>query len=76
MLHDEMINATGALSAGIKPLDTMTAVNWSKVPMSLLEMGYMTNREEDLLLADPLYQDKLIQGMVSGITRYLEEKEQ
>lgn len=75
MLHDEMVSAAGAPSAGIKPLDTMTAVNWSKVPMSLLEIGYMTNREEDLLLADPLYQDKLIQGMVTGIARYFEDKE-
>lgn len=74
-LHDGMLSATGAESTGIKPLDTMTAVNWSKVPVSLVEIGYMTNKEEDLLLGTPEYQEKLISGMVNGIEKYFAEKE-
>lgn len=42
--------------------------NWSKMPSFLVEMGYMSNRKEDLLMsASPEYQQKLVDGMVQGI---------
>ena len=34
----------------------MIANNWSKVPTTLVEMGYMTNREDDTNMQDPDYQ--------------------
>ena len=34
-------------------------------------MGFMSNPEEDELLNDPDYQQKLVQGMVQGIADYL-----
>ena len=36
----------------------------------MVEMGYMSNPEEDVLLNDPEYQAKLVQGMVEGICAY------
>ena len=38
----------------------------------LVEMGYLTNPEEDVLLNSPDYQDKLVQGFVEGICTYFE----
>ncbi len=74
ILHDEMIKATGAESAGVQAMDNMVTLNWSKVPATILELGYMSNEEEDLLLNTEGYQDKLVQGMVNGINRYFSEK--
>ncbi len=74
ILHDEMIKATGAESAGVQAMDNMVTLNWSKVPATILELGYMYNEEEDLLLNTEGYQDKLVQGMVNGINRYFSEK--
>ena len=66
-----MVEATGAESDGIFRRDTYTGLNWSTVPSILVEMGFMTNEEEDYNLNDPEYQDKLVSGMVEGIRAYM-----
>ena len=48
-----MVEATGAESDGIFRRDTYTGLNWSEVPSILVEMGFMTNEEEDYKLNDP-----------------------
>ena len=70
-LLPNMVEATGANSDGIFKRDTYTGLNWSEVPCILVEMGFMTNREEDRNLNDPAYQDKLVAGMVAGIQTYM-----
>lgn len=62
-----MVDATGANKDGVFRRDTYSGLNWSTVPSILVEMGYMTNKEEDRKLNDPAYQKKLIQGMVEGV---------
>ena len=39
------------------------------MPSFLVEMGYMTNMEEDLLLSNPEYQRRLVEGMAQGIVQ-------
>ena len=66
-----MVEATGAESDGIFRRDTYTGLNWSEVPSILVEMGFMTNEEEDYKLNDPAYQDQLVAGMVEGVCAYM-----
>lgn len=72
VLLEAMSEATGAKARGVFLRDTYTMNNWSIVPCILVEMGYMSNPEEDEKLNDPAYQDLLVQGMVEGIGRYFE----
>lgn len=72
LIHDEMIKTTGAESAGVVAMDNMTGLNWSKIPVTIVETGYMTNPEEDRLLITSEYQEKLVQGMVNGINLYFQ----
>jgi N-acetylmuramoyl-L-alanine amidase len=65
-LADEVAN-------GVYQRDTYTGLNWSEVPSILVEMGYMSNAEEDENLCDPDYQALLIQGMVEGACAYFRE---
>ncbi len=62
--------ATGAQNRGIIQDNSMTGINWCKVPVSIIEMGFSSNPTEDQLMNDPSYQAKLVQGMANGIDAY------
>lgn len=65
-----MVKSTGAKSRGVTITDTMSGINWSDVPVTIIEMGFLSNEEEDNLLASSNYQEKLVQGMVNGINAF------
>ena len=65
-----MVKNTGAKSRGVTRTDSMSGINWSKVPVTIIEMGFLSNEKEDRLLASSEYQKKMVQGMVNGINEY------
>ena len=64
--------ATGANNRGISYRDDLTGTNWSKVPTVLVEMGEMSNKQEDYALSTPAYQEKMALGMANGIDDYFQ----
>ena len=61
-------------SLGIQHYDNMTGINWSKIPVMILEMGFMTNETDDLRMANTEVQYMMAQGIANGIEAYFEEK--
>lgn len=69
-----MVRETGAIDRGIDPREDITGFNFSKIPVVLPEVGFMSNREEDIKLSTDLYQYKLAEGMAEGINKYFTTK--
>ena len=67
---DSYVQATGIRKEYIWYTDEMTGNNWSQVPCTLLEMGYMSNPAEDRKMQDPAFQKKMVQGIANVVDRY------
>ena len=62
--------ATGAKKRYVSHVDNMSGINWSKIPVTILEMGYMSSPSEDAKMQKKAYQKKMVKGIADGIDRY------
>lgn len=67
LMVDSVAKETGAKNRGMISRTDLTGFNFSEVPSVLIEMGFMTNAEEDTRLETEEYQDKIVTGMVNSI---------
>lgn len=61
---------TGFANLGIQYHDDMTGINWSKIPVMILEMGFMTNEHDDTAMQDAQMQTSMVNGIADGIDQY------
>ena len=52
---------------GVVERSDMTGFNWSKVPVILVEMRFLSNAREDNLLNSDDYENKIALGLLKGI---------
>ena len=66
--------STGIADDGVQYYDNMSGINWSTIPVTILEMGFMSNQNDDLLMADETFQPVMADGIANGIDDYFEGK--
>ncbi|NFC74758.1 N-acetylmuramoyl-L-alanine amidase [Clostridium botulinum] len=69
ILLREMVASANMNNRGVIEREDMTGFNWSKVPVVLVEMGFLSNAEEDKLLNTEEYRIKIVQGLTKGIKK-------
>ena len=79
-LSDAILSAfcqsTGMAQRSVWETDTMTGTNWATVPTTILEMGFMTNPEDDAAMAAEGFAASAAEGIVAGIEAYLADKQE
>ena len=66
-----LIDEVGMKNKGVVVRDDLTGFNWSKVPVILVETGFLSNPQEDKLLNTEEYQNKIAKGLFNGIDNAL-----
>ena len=70
LVLDEVVAATGAKKRFVWETDTMSGINWCTVPTTIVEMGFLSNPEEDTLMFTEDYRKKVAVGIANGIDAY------
>lgn len=69
-LQNSLIAATKANNRGLVETDAVAAINYSKIPVAILQLGFMSNRAEDTKLWTEDYQNTMVKAICDGIDEY------
>lgn len=70
---EEVTSALGSRDKGLVEGESIYIIRNSKVPVALIEVGFMTNQEELELLRSEEYQKEAAEGIYNAIMRAFEE---
>ena len=67
---DNYCAVTGFNNQGVYITDEMSGINWATMPVTIVEMGYMTNESDDSKMADSGFESTMVMGIANGIDQY------
>ncbi len=73
LVLDEFCAQTGIKQLSLREMDDMTGTNWSLVPTTIVEMGFLSNTSDDRLMATDYFRQEAAIGIANGLDAYFEE---
>lgn len=73
LVLEQLCRNTGAKKLSIIRTSDMSGINWCEIPVTIVEMGFMSNPEEDEKLNQESYQERLAEGIADGVDTYFEK---
>lgn len=70
IVHQHVVDATGFRDRNVRKQEYKVLV-LTNMPAALIEFGYVSNKDQEALLYDDAFQDKLAQAVVAAIKQYL-----
>ncbi len=67
---DGVVASAGCKKRQVIEVDSMSGINWSKVPTTIIEVGYLSNKDEEAKLITDAYQQLLAKGIADGLDNY------
>lgn len=71
IMLDDILANTGAVNKGIVERKNLIVLNQANVPAILIECGFLSSKKESALLITDEYQNKIVNGIVNGLEKYL-----
>ena len=70
LLLQTFSKATGMYQREVSERDDMAGTNWSKVPTTIVEMGFLSNKSDDMLMATKYFKEQAAEGLADGLEIY------
>lgn len=67
---DAYCASTGFKNLGVQNYDNMSGINWCKIPVTIVEMGFMSNPDDDTAMQDQSMQYRMASGIADGVDMY------
>lgn len=72
-IHHHMVEDAGLVDSGVRQADFYVLTR-TRMPATLVELAYLSNREDEALLADPAFQVKAAGAISAGVADFLAEQ--
>jgi N-acetylmuramoyl-L-alanine amidase len=72
LVLDGFCDQTGIDKLNMREMDDMTGTNWSRVPTTIVEMGFLSNKSDDTLMATDYFRQEAAIGIANGLDTYFE----
>ena len=70
LVLDAFCKQTGIKQLNVREMDNMTGTNWSEVPTTIVEMGFLSNKSDDCLMATDYFRQEAAVGIADGLDAY------
>ncbi len=71
MILEQTLVSTGTDNKGIVEREDLIVLNQTRMPAIIVECGFLSNENEENLLTNDEYQNKIVDGIVEGLRNYI-----